>query len=126
MRRTDTRSRPDRGGDGPWPQGSTSTHPGRRTICLTVTLCYGICCGVSNDTFTVAQLAEAVNDWCDEHKVAPASGQAGQRMTERNVRYYRTLGLIDPPLVGGGMGYGEKHFLQLIAVRLLQAQGLPL
>src|SRR5215510_9004952 len=79
-----------------------------------------------NATHTVEQLAEAVNSWCLEHEVAPASGQAGERMTERNVRYYRTLGLVDPPLAGGGIGYGEKHRLQLIAIRLLQAQGLPL
>ena len=47
-------------------------------------------------------------------------------MTERNVRYYRTLALLDPPAAGGGQGYGEKHRLQLVAIRLLQAQGLPL
>jgi hypothetical protein len=27
---------------------------------------------------------------------------------------------------GGGQGFGEKHRLQLVAIRLLQAQGLPL
>ncbi len=79
-----------------------------------------------NASHTVEQLAEAVNQWCDEHGVAPASGQVGERMTERNVRYYRTLGLVDAPLSGGGTGYGEKHLLQLVAIRLLQAQGLPL
>jgi hypothetical protein len=47
-------------------------------------------------------------------------------MTERNVRYYRSLGLVGPPLAGGGVGYGELHMLQLVAIRLLQAQGLPL
>lgn len=79
-----------------------------------------------NATHTVEELARQVNEWCDRHDVAPASGQAGERMTERNVRYYRTLGLLDAPLSGGGTGYGEKHRLQLIAIRLLQAQGLPL
>jgi DNA-binding transcriptional MerR regulator len=79
-----------------------------------------------NEMMSVEQLAEAVNDWCDEHGISPASGQAGERMTVRNIRYYRTLGLIDPPALGGGQGFGEKHRLQLIAIRLLQAQGLPL
>jgi len=79
-----------------------------------------------NEMMSVEQLAEAVNDWCDEHGISPASGQAGERMTVRNVRYYRTLGLIGPPALGGGQGFGEKHRLQLIAIRLLQAQGLPL
>jgi len=81
---------------------------------------------VNDAIYTVEQLAEAVNEWCDRHEVAPASGQAGERMTERNVRYYRALGLLDAPVAGGGIGYGEKHLLQLIAIRLLQAQGLPL
>ena len=79
-----------------------------------------------NATHTVEQLAQAVNQWCAEHDVTPASGQTGDRMTERNVRYYRTLGLVDAPTAGGGSGYGEQHRLQLIAIRLLQAQGLPL
>lgn len=75
---------------------------------------------------SAGELAEQVNHWCDQNGVAPASGQAGDRMTERNIRYYRTLGLLDPPLAGGGRGFGEKHLAQLIALRLLQAQGLPL
>jgi DNA-binding transcriptional MerR regulator len=70
------------------------------------------------------ELADQINDWCEQHDVQPASGQAGERLTERNIRYYRTLGLVDAPSVGNG--YTEKHRLQLIAVRLLQAQGLPL
>jgi DNA-binding transcriptional MerR regulator len=71
-------------------------------------------------------LATQVNHWCEQHEIEPASGQAGERLTERNIRYYRTLGLVDAPGTAGGQGYGEKHRLQLIAVRLLQAQGLPL
>ena len=76
--------------------------------------------------FSVEGLADAVNRWCDDHGIMPASGQAGERLTERNIRYYRSLGLLDPPILGGGHGYGEKHRLQLVAIRLLQAQGLPL
>jgi DNA-binding transcriptional MerR regulator len=79
-----------------------------------------------NDALSAQQLADLVNQWCDENSVFPANGQAGEQMTVRNVRYYRTLGLLDPPETGGGRGFGEKHRLQLIAIRLLQAQGLPL
>jgi DNA-binding transcriptional MerR regulator len=79
------------------------------------------------DTMHSAEtLAEQVNEWCDRHGVAPASGQTGERITERNIRYYRTLGLVDAPLTGGGQGFSGKHRLQLMAIRLLQAQGLPL
>ncbi len=82
--------------------------------------------GAMDTTHSAETLAEQVNDWCERHGVTPASGQSGERITERNIRYYRTLGLLDAPLLGGGQGFGEKHRLQLIAIRLLQAQGLPL
>lgn len=78
------------------------------------------------DTVSAEELAGLVNDWCNEHQVFPANGQAGQQISVRNIRYYRTLGLLDPPVVGGGQGFGEKHRLQLVGIRLLQAQGLPL
>lgn len=73
--------------------------------------------------FSLEALSNRVNAWCDEHEVAPVSAQAGEAVSERNIRYYRTLGLVDAP---EGGGYGEKHLLQIIAIRLLQAQGMPL
>jgi len=66
-----------------------------------------------------------VNRWCQEHQIVPANGQTGEQITERNIRYYRTLGLVGAP-DSGGRGYRRLHRLQLIAIRLLQAQGLPL
>ena len=76
--------------------------------------------------FTLEQLAESVQDWCEEHRVLPANGQAAEEITERNIRYYRTLGLLDPPLGNYAKMFTDKHRLQLIALRLYQAQGLPL
>jgi DNA-binding transcriptional MerR regulator len=77
-------------------------------------------------TVSAQRLADLVNLWCQEQRVHPANGQAGEQISVRNIRYYRTMGLLDPPELGGGQGFGEKHRLQLIAIRLLQAQGLPL
>jgi len=77
-------------------------------------------------TFSLPELADAVNAWCREHRVLPASGQAAEDLSERTLRFYRTIALLDAPDSGGGRGYGEKHFLQLVAVRLLQARRLPL
>lgn len=79
-----------------------------------------------NDSCSLPELAAAVNVWCREQRVQPVSGQASEDLSERTLRFYRTIGLLDAPLSGGGRGYGEKHFLQLVAVRLLQARGLPL
>lgn len=76
-----------------------------------------------SERLTPEELASSINKWCQEHRVTPANGQAGEAVSERNIRYYRTLGLLDGP---GDDGYGEKHLLQLRALRLLQAHGLPL
>lgn len=44
---------------------------------------------------------------------------------ERTVRYYQTGGLVDRPLRYEGRTalYGFRHLLQVVAVKLLQAQG---
>jgi DNA-binding transcriptional MerR regulator len=69
-------------------------------------------------------LSEDVNTWCYENKVIPMNGQAAEKLSIRNLRFYRTLGILDGPLAG--RKYGRRHFLQLAAIRILQAQGLPL
>lgn len=76
--------------------------------------------------FTLEELAQSVQQWCDEHRITPANGQAAEEITERNIRYYRTLGLLDPPNGNYAKTFADKHRLQLIAIRLFQAQGLPL
>ncbi len=80
-------------------------------------------------TISISELSDLVNRWCEEHQVAPANGQAGEKITERNIRYYRSRGLLDAPggdEIGRKRGFTEKHLLQLKAIRLLQARGLPL
>lgn len=48
-------------------------------------------------------------------------------MTVRNIRSYRTLGLIPPPDVREGIGYyGDEHARRLRLVRELQADGFNL
>jgi DNA-binding transcriptional MerR regulator len=74
---------------------------------------------------SLQKLAEAVNDWCSERGFSPASGQAAENLSQRSLRYYRTLGLLDGPQAGEGT-YGERHFLQLASIRALQSRGMPL
>ncbi|HAB19355.1 MAG TPA: MerR family transcriptional regulator [Verrucomicrobiota bacterium] len=76
--------------------------------------------------YSLSELAEAVNVWCAKAGITPANGQVGESLNERNLRFYRTVGLLDAPVAGGGRGYTERHLLQITAIRLLQAQGLPL
>jgi len=75
-------------------------------------------------TLTVEQLAERVTGWCASHRVVPANGQVATATNARTLRYYRTLGLLDASAEGSG--YAERHFLQACAIRVLQAEGLPL
>jgi DNA-binding transcriptional MerR regulator len=76
--------------------------------------------------YTLEELADSVQQWCQERDVFPANGQAAEELTERSIRYYRTLGLLDPPLGNYTKKFTAKHRFQLIALRLYQAQGLPL
>ncbi|MBL9175533.1 MAG: MerR family transcriptional regulator [Verrucomicrobiales bacterium] len=80
----------------------------------------------SPEDFSLAELADAVNEWCLKAGLKPANGQVGESLTERNIRFYRTAGIVDGPRAGGGRGYDERHLLQLTAIRILQAQGIPL
>lgn len=80
----------------------------------------------SGEDFSLAELAGAVNEWCLKSGLKPANGQVGESLTERNIRFYRTAGIVDGPRTGGGRGYDERHLLQLTAIRILQAQGIPL
>jgi DNA-binding transcriptional MerR regulator len=82
--------------------------------------------GAVNKIFSLEELAEAVREWCEKHRIVPANGQAADQVTERNIRYYRTLGLLDAPVGSYVKSFTEKHLLQLLAVRIYQAQGLPL
>lgn len=45
----------------------------------------------------------------------------------RTIRYYTTLGLLDRPFIDGRQArYGERHVLQLLAVKALQSMQFPL
>ena len=75
---------------------------------------------------SLRKLAETVNEWCADKGFVPVSGQAAENLSERSLRYYRTLGILDGPSTGEGSAYGERHFLQLAALRALQSRGMPL
>jgi len=76
--------------------------------------------------WTIHELAEAVNVWCRDRALEPANGQTASELSARTLHFYRSSGLLDAPESSAGRGYGRRHLLQLKAIRLLQAQGLPL
>ena len=79
-----------------------------------------------SDCWTIQELAEALNAWCRDRELQPANGQTASELSARTLHYYRSSGLLDAPESGAGRGYRQRHFLQLAAIRILQAQGLPL
>jgi DNA-binding transcriptional MerR regulator len=76
--------------------------------------------------WSIQELAETVNAWCRNRALQPANGQTASELSARTLHYYRSVGLLDAPESGAGRGYGRRHLLQLKAIRILQAQGLPL
>lgn len=71
----------------------------------------------------VAQVAAALADGY----VGPADRRARQVPDRRAVRWYTTIGVLDRPAVRGRTGwYGERHLLQVVAVKRLQAAGRSL
>jgi DNA-binding transcriptional MerR regulator len=76
--------------------------------------------------YSLEELARTTQEWCDRFAIRPANGQVGEELTERTVRYYRTLGLLDATPGRQLREFSEKHRLQLQAIRIYQAQGIPL
>jgi DNA-binding transcriptional MerR regulator len=55
----------------------------------------------------------------------PKNGQVRAVPDERTVRYYGTLGLLDPPAAMRGRTalYGPRHLAQIVAIKRMQSAG---
>jgi len=74
-------------------------------------------------------LAEEVGRVLGERGLLEAQGdrRVSGAPDGRTVRYYTTLGLLDPPAIHGRQArYGRRHVLQLAAIKALQASRLSL
>jgi DNA-binding transcriptional MerR regulator len=99
------------------------------------------------EAWTILELAELAADalaapgpagsGAASARVGPDRGEPGPARTngrvrdvpnERLVRWYVTVGLVDPPLSRRGRvaRYGRRHLLQLVAVKRRQAEGRSL
>lgn len=78
--------------------------------------------------YTIAELADASAAALDALGIAAPNGQVRNRPDVRTIRYYSTLGLIDPPLkmTGRTARYGSRHLMQVLAVKAAQARGASL
>jgi DNA-binding transcriptional MerR regulator len=75
--------------------------------------------------YTITELADASAAALDALGIAARNGQVRDRPDVRTIRYYGTLGLIDPPaeMTGRTARYGGRHLLQVLAVKAVQARG---
>ena len=76
--------------------------------------------------YSLVELAQNVQDWCKNHGIQPANGQVAEAVSERTIRYYRTLGLLDAAPGAYLRSFTEKQRLQILAIRIYQSQGIPL
>lgn len=83
---------------------------------------------MSDELYTLEQLSERVADLLAEDYNGQQSGRVRELPNGRTIRWYTTIGLVDRPLATRGRValYGERHALQLAAIKKLQAQGLAL
>jgi DNA-binding transcriptional MerR regulator len=80
-------------------------------------------------TLTLEELSRDVEQELSRRGLiaAQADGRVAAAPDARTVRYYGTLGLVERPrIVDREARYGRRHVLQLVAIKALQARGLPL
>ena len=77
--------------------------------------------------WTLDELAERVDVALTVDYAGPPSARVRAVPDRRAIRWYTTIGLIDRPVAHRGRTalYGPRHLLQLVAVKRLQASGLP-
>jgi len=84
---------------------------------------------MNTDTLTLEELSGKVQERLETMGLleAQGDGRVAAAPDGRTVRYYGTLGLVDRPrIVEREARYGARHVLQLVAIKALQAAGLPL
>jgi DNA-binding transcriptional MerR regulator len=78
--------------------------------------------------FTLDELVAAIDAELDRLEITPADPRAAERPDARTLRYYTTIGLLDPPLERRARRaiYGRRHLRQAVAIKRLQADGATL
>ncbi|MQY05924.1 helix-turn-helix domain-containing protein [Actinomadura macrotermitis] len=76
-------------------------------------------------TWTIGELAEHASAALADGAAGRLSGRVRDQPNERLIRWYTTIGLLDPPLGRRGRValYGPRHLLQLVAIKRRQALG---
>lgn len=75
-----------------------------------------------------SELAKAVETMLRALGARQDRGTVSEIPDERTIRFYQSEGLIDPPIYKSGPAsvFTAKHLLQLVAIKLLQSQDVPI
>lgn len=86
--------------------------------------------GVKNaqaDDWTLEELSEQAERLLAQWNLPNPGGRVSPVPSSRTIRYYTSLGLLDRPhYVSGTARYTRRHLNQLLAIKALQAEYLPL
>jgi DNA-binding transcriptional MerR regulator len=80
------------------------------------------------ETWTIGELAARAAEVLAADQPRQSSGRVREMPNDRLIRWYSTVGLVDPPLSRTGRiaRYGRRHLLQLVAVKRRQSEGRSL
>ncbi|BCB87590.1 helix-turn-helix domain-containing protein [Phytohabitans suffuscus] len=83
---------------------------------------------MTNDGWTIDELASRVAAALGDGYPGVANGRVRDVPDTRAIRWYSTIGLVDRPAAMRGRTalYGERHLLQIVAVKRRQARGRSL
>ncbi len=90
---------------------------------------------IHTEPISLEEVSQEVARLLDKYGLVVTSNvhgaQKDQRISavpdSRTIRYYTTLGLLDRPIIENRQAkYGQKHLLQLLAIKALQGLQLPL
>jgi DNA-binding transcriptional MerR regulator len=81
-----------------------------------------------NQEFSLEELVGELRSLLRTSVPSPQDGRVTDIPDARTLRYYQTTGLLDKPVRYDGRKavYGYRHLLQVLSLKLLQAQGFSL
>ncbi|CAM3911542.1 helix-turn-helix domain-containing protein [Kibdelosporangium persicum] len=81
-----------------------------------------------SELWTIEQLPDQVAELLSENYDGQRNGRVRELPNRRTIRWYTTIGLVDRPVTTRGRTayYGQRHLLQIVAVKKLQAAGRSL
>lgn len=83
---------------------------------------------MNDELWTLEQLPDRVAELLSDDYEGQPNGRVRDLPNGRTIRWYTTIGLVDRPVSTRGRSamYGERHLLQLAAVKRLQSAGRTL